>query len=97
MERFKITIENTENEKELQRTLATLFSTKAGSQPADREFGISWECLDEVPEAAENLFYLEAVRKVEKYEPRVEIKNIIFQQEEGVMMPHIYFTGRGAE
>lgn len=97
MERFKITIENTENEKELQRTLATLFSTKAGSQPADREFGISWECLDEVPEAAENLFYLEAVRKVEKYETRVEIKNIIFQHEEGVMMPHIYFTGKGAE
>ena len=97
MERFKITIENTENEKELQRTLATIFSTKAGSQPADREFGISWECLDEVPEAAENLFYLEAVRKVEKYEPRVEIKNIIFQHEEGVMMPHIYFTGKGAE
>ena len=97
MERYKITIENTENEKELQRTLATLFSTKAGSQPADREFGISWECLDEVPEAAENLFYLEAVRKVEKYEPRVEIKNIIFQHEEGVMMPHIYFTGKGAE
>ena len=97
MERFKITIENAENEKELQRTLATLFSTRAGSQPADREFGISWECLDEVPEAAENLFYLEAVRKVEKYEPRVEIKNIIFQHEEGVIMPHIYFTGKGAE
>ena len=95
MERFKITIENTADEKELQRTLATLFSTRAGSQPADREFGISWECLDEVPEVAENLFYLEAVRKVEKYEPRVEVKDIVFQHEEGIMIPWIYFTGRG--
>ena len=97
MERFKITIQNTENEQELQRTLSTLFSTRAGSQPVDREFGISWECLDEIPEVAENLFYLEAVRKVAKYEPRVKIKDIVFQQQAGELAAHIYFTGEEGE
>ena len=46
---FKLTIEANREEKELVRTLNTLFATRAGSQPADREFGIAWECLDEVP------------------------------------------------
>lgn len=95
-QRFKITITNTDNETELVRTLTTLLETRAGTQPADREFGISWECLDEPFEVAENLFYLECVRKVERYEPRVEVKDMIFYHEEGVLKVHIYFTGKEA-
>ena len=45
-QRFKITVQNAEDEEELIRTLSTLFNTRAGSQPADRDFGISWKCLD---------------------------------------------------
>lgn len=44
-----------------------------------------------MPEVAESLFYLEAMRKVKKYEPRVEITDIVFQHEQGKMIPHIYF------
>ena len=94
-QRFKITVQNAEDEEELIRTLSTLFNTRAGSQPADRDFGISWKCLDEVPEVAENLFYLEAVRKVERYEPRVEITNILYRHEAGKMTAYIYFSGKG--
>ena len=97
MERFKITVENTEHEEELVRTVTALFGTKAGSQPADRDFGISWECLDDIPEVAENLFYLEAVQKVEKYEPRVQIRDIVFARDNGVVTARIFFTGKGAE
>ena len=79
-QRFKITVQNAEDEEELIRTLST---------------GISWKCLDEVPEVAENLFYLEAVRKVERYEPRVEITNILYRHEAGKMTAHIYFSGKG--
>ena len=91
---YRITIENVENEAELSRTLSTLFSTRKGSQPADRDFGIDWGCLDEVPEVAESLFYLEAMLKVEQYEPRVEIEDIKFEHTQGCMIPHIYFTRR---
>lgn len=90
--KFKIDVEGTEGEKELLRTLTTLFSTRAGSQPADREFGIDWSCMDELPEVAESLFALEAYRKVERYEPRVEIKDIKFENTQGVLCPCIYFA-----
>ena len=93
-EQCRLTITNAKKYEELNRTLSTLFATRAGSQPADRDFGISWECLDEPPEVAESLFYLEAVRKVERYEPRVEIENIVFNHNRGSMAVHIYFTAR---
>lgn len=80
-----------EQAEELKRNLTALFGTRAGAQPVDREFGISWECLDEAPEAAESLFCLEAVKKVERYEPRVSIQDIVFEHKEGMMIPHIYF------
>lgn len=91
-ERFAITILKTDEQEELGRTLTALFATRAGSQPGDRDFGIDWDCLDEVPDVAENLFYLEALKKVERYEPRVEIEDIVFEHEEGMLTPHIYFT-----
>lgn len=94
-ERFKITITNVDNEDELARTLTTLFSTRAGAQPGDRDFGISWQCLDEIPEVAESLFFLEAIKKVERYEPRVEISDITYSYENGTLKPHIYLIGRG--
>lgn len=96
MERYELSILDVygEQAEELKRNLTTLFGTRAGAQPADREFGISWECLDEMPEAAESLFFLEATKKVERYEPRVNIHDIVFEQKEGILAPHIYFKGK---
>jgi phage baseplate assembly protein W len=93
MDRYQLSVKDTDEKtaEELKRNLTTLFNTRAGTQPIDREFGISWECLDEQPEVAESLFYLEASRKVERYEPRVFIDDISFEKIEGGMSPHIYF------
>lgn len=78
-------------EPEIERNLKTLFSTREGSQPADRSFGINWSCLDELPEMAESLFFQEATEKVRKYEPRAVIGDITCQWEEGSMIPLIRF------
>ena len=44
MAQYELNIEaDVELKKELQRTLGNLFATRAGSQPADRDFGIDWE------------------------------------------------------
>ncbi|WP_312447630.1 hypothetical protein [Lacrimispora sp.] len=96
MERYELSILDVygEQAEELKRNLTTLFGTRAGAQPADREFGISWECLDEMPEAAESLFFLEATKKLERYESRVSIHDIVFEQKEGMLAPHIYFKGK---
>lgn len=96
MEQFKITVADTEYAEELTRTLTTLFATRAGSQPADRDFGIDWSLLDEIPEVAESLFALEAIKKVEKYEPRVEVSDIVYGHTQGTMTAHIYFTAKEA-
>lgn len=61
---------------DLKRQMDTLLGTRAGSVPADREFGISWECLDEPPEAAESLFYQEVLAKAERYVPAAEVKRV---------------------
>lgn len=96
MERYEWSILDVygDQAEELKRNLTTLFGTRAGTQPADRDFGISWECLDEMPEAAESLFFLEATKKVKRYEPRVRIDDIVFEQKEGMLTPHIYFKGK---
>lgn len=93
MERYELSLMdiNEELAEELKRNLTTLFGTRAGTQPIDREFGISWECLDEPPDVAESLFYLESCKKVDQYEPRVSIEDISFEKREGVMIPRIYF------
>lgn len=33
----------------LKNQMQMLLETRAGSVPVDRDFGISWECLDELP------------------------------------------------
>jgi hypothetical protein len=93
MERYELSLMDISGElaEELKRNLTTLFGTRAGTQPIDRELGISWECLDEPPDVVESLFYLEASKKTEWYEPRVFIEDISFEKREGVMIPHIYF------
>lgn len=96
MAQYELNIEaDVELKKEIQRTLGNLFATRAGSQPADRDFGIDWECLDEPPEVAESLFYLEALKKVEKYEPRVEISDMQFENTQGSMTVYIGFAVTG--
>ncbi|MCI9591502.1 MAG: GPW/gp25 family protein [Lachnospiraceae bacterium] len=77
---------------DIMRCLRTLLNIRAGTQPADRELGISWECLDQLPETAEALFIVELEDKVAKYEPRAEILEVTFSYSEtGIMIPHIIF------
>ena len=44
---------------------------------------------------AESLFYLEALKKVEKYEPRVEISDMQFENTQGSMTVYIGFAVTG--
>lgn len=85
------------NEKaELERNIKNILETRAGSQPADRDFGISWKCLDEIPDVAESFFVLELHEKIERYEPRVEVDEVEFYHgASGQMIPRIKFVRRG--
>lgn len=75
---MKFVIKFQDEEDEMRQELNTLLSTKAGSVPAFRDYGISWECLDAPYEVAESLFFQELLRKVERYIPSIQIQSVEF-------------------
>lgn len=79
---------------DVKRCLETLLSVRAGSQPLDREFGISLDGTAGYPlDVAKNMLALEIIEKVRIYEPRVEVDNVEFEADtDGRIVPHIHFT-----
>lgn len=71
-----------QEEERLRQELKTLLSTRAGSVPVIRDYGISWQCLDAPPEVAESLFYQELLQKTEKYVPGIRIKGVEFTHDQ---------------
>lgn len=77
---------------EVRRCLINLYATRAGSQPLDREFGLSWDMLDKPFPVAKNELAVEIIQKTKKYEPRVEIEEVAFESEpnNGILCPTVY-------
>lgn len=73
--------------------LETLLSIREGSQPLDRKFGINIDEIIGCPvDVAKNMLSLEIIEKVERYEPRVEVDSVEFDEStDGQLHPHIYF------
>lgn len=60
-------------DEELKRNFQMLLATAAGSQPVERDFGISRKCLDAVGEIAESMLLMELEEKTERYFPELRI------------------------
>ena len=56
---------------ELDRQLALLLSTREGTMPLDRAFGLNMDFVDMPPEAAKSLYTAEVTEKVSKFIPEV--------------------------
>ena len=54
---------------ELDRQLALLLSTREGTMPLDREFGLNMDFVDMPPEVAKSLYTAEVTEKVAKFIP----------------------------
>lgn len=63
---------------EIANTLKTIFTTPQGTVPYDRNFGIDMSILDEPINLAQGRLTVEFVRKVQLYEPRVNVKEVNF-------------------
>lgn len=76
---------------DISRCLRTLYATREGSQPLDREFGLNWDFIDKPLPVAQNEFALEVILKTKKYEPRARIKEakFVFDNISGNMIPTI--------
>lgn len=79
---------------DIARCLRTLYSTREGSQPLDRELGLDWGFVDKPLPVAKNEFTLEVLLKTKKYEPRVTVKEATFVYDEasGNMIPTVTLT-----
>ena len=89
---FDFTAEELED---IKRCVETLYSTRAGSQPMDREFGIDYDVVVGLPiETAKNQLTLELIEKTERYEPRVSVDSvdIVVDAEAGQLIPAVHLV-----
>ena len=61
---------------ELDQRLALLLSTREGTMPLDREFGLNMDFVDMPPEVAKSLYTAEVTEKVAKFIPTVKVREI---------------------
>ena len=61
---------------ELDRQLALLLSTREGTMPLDRAFGLNMDFVDMPPEAAKSLYTAEVTEKVSKFIPEVRVQEV---------------------
>lgn len=88
---------NSPEEEDISRCLRTLYATREGSQPIDREFGLGWGFIDKPLPVAQQEFAFEVIRKTKKYEPRVKVEKVTYEFEGagGKMKPVVHLSKGG--
>lgn len=61
---------------DLDSRLSLLLSTREGTMPLDREFGLNMDFIDMPPETAKSLYTAEVTKKVAKFIPEVRVKAV---------------------
>ena len=61
---------------ELDRQLALLLSTREGTMPLDREFGLNMDFVDMPPEVAKSLYVAEITKKTAQFIPEVRVQEV---------------------
>jgi phage baseplate assembly protein W len=79
---------------EVLQNIRTILSTRKGSVPLDRDFGVSWAHIDKPFQVAKTLQIAEIHEAIEKYEPRAKVLDVIFNQDtadamEGILKPRV--------
>ena len=76
---------------DIQEGLHILYSTRAGTVPLDRNFGIDMSCLEKELGIAQTEYTIEVISKTDEYEPRVKVSEVVFNvgAKAGVIYPTI--------
>lgn len=83
----------TKTMEEIDRRLALLYSTREGTMPLDREFGINMDFVDMPPETAKSLYTAEITKKTAKFVPEVRVKAVTWTAgEAGTLIPKVVIT-----
>lgn len=81
---------------DIRQCLDNILRMPEGSIPLARKFGTSWKSVSEITPDAENDYAVEIVGKIEKYEPRVAVDEVVFEHDPstGEMIVKIILEGR---
>lgn len=84
-------LNETEELQHIALCLCTLYRTPIGSVALDRDFGLDWSFLDLPIPAAKARLEGELVQKTAKYEPRVRVREILWEYagRDGEMKPKV--------
>ncbi|MGN1149985.1 MAG: GPW/gp25 family protein, partial [Sutterella sp.] len=80
--------------REILQNVRTILSTRKGSVPLDRDFGLTWEHVDKPLPVAKMLMRSEVIDAIEAYEPRAKVSSVDFEDDEtsamdGVLKPKV--------
>lgn len=75
--------------KSVAQCVKLILSTPKGTVPMYRDFGVDLSFLDLPTPAAEQRARIEIREAVERWEPRVEVKDITFSVQEGKLIPTV--------
>jgi hypothetical protein len=64
--------------REITRNVQTILTTPLGTCPLYRDFGLDTSVLDNPMDVAQNLYAVEVMEAVEKWEPRVKVQEVSF-------------------
>lgn len=74
-----IELEQGAQAEDIRKCIEVLYSTRVGTAALDRDFGLSWDCMDMPAPAAKATLEAEIITKTRKYEPRAEVAEISWQ------------------
>ncbi len=78
---------------QLDSYLKLLYSTRVGTMPLARDFGLNMDFLDRPSEVAKSLFVAEIVEKTSKFVPEVKVQQVSFTKGElGELIPKVVIT-----
>lgn len=87
----KIKLAPESREEEILQNIENLLTTTKFSVPLDRDFGLSQRFIDKPLPVAEMVFRSEILDAIEKYEPRVSIGDVTFENGDvpGKLIPQV--------
>ncbi len=85
---------------EILQNVRTILSTRVGTVPLDRLFGLSWEHIDKPFLVAKALVTVEIIDAINKHEPRAVVQSVEFDESEqnpmsGLLTPKVVVSIAG--
>lgn len=90
-EQYIIRSDDLSETEDLYKQLNNLLSTRKGTIPINRDFGIDWNVLSQPLDEAESSFVVELMEQIEAYIPELKASEIEFtvEPENGKIIPTI--------